>query len=92
MKDVLRQDVWSLVIKIARTLDSFGISYIEEGCPGFNPKYDLFFEQMKKAPIKHAKLTAFDCAWRKDKKASEDKTLRAITKSSVKTACIFCKT
>jgi 2-isopropylmalate synthase len=30
-------------IKLAKALDSFGISCIEGGCPGFNPKDELFF-------------------------------------------------
>ncbi|MCA6071576.1 MAG: citramalate synthase [Endomicrobium sp.] len=78
-------------IKIARVLDSFGVSYVEGGWPGSGPKDDLFFEQMKKSPLKRAKLTAFGCTRRKDKKTSEDETLRAIIKSGVKTVCIFGK-
>jgi 2-isopropylmalate synthase len=35
-------------IKIVKALDSFGVSYVEGGWTGTNPKADLFFEQMKK--------------------------------------------
>jgi 2-isopropylmalate synthase len=76
-------------IKIAKALDSFGVSYIEGGWPGANPKDDLFFDQMKKVELKNAKLTAFVSTRRKDTKIEEDEVLKAILKSGVKTVCIF---
>jgi 2-isopropylmalate synthase len=78
-------------IKIAKALDSFGVSYIEGGWPGTNPKDDLFFDQMKKVELKNAKLTAFGSTRRKDIKVEEDEVLKAILKSGVKTVCIFGK-
>ncbi|MDR3071304.1 MAG: citramalate synthase [Endomicrobium sp.] len=78
-------------VKIAKALDAFGVSYIEGGWPGTNPKDDLFFAQMKKIKLKNAKLTAFGSTRRKNSKTSEDKNLNAIIKSDVKTACIFGK-
>jgi 2-isopropylmalate synthase len=78
-------------IKIVKALDSFGVSYIEGGYPGANPKDDLFFEQMKKVELKNAKLTAFGSTRRKDISVEKDEVLKAILKSSVKTACIFGK-
>jgi 2-isopropylmalate synthase len=81
-------------IKIAKALDSFGVSYIEGGWPGSNPKDELFFSKMKKLgglDFKNAKLVAFSSTRRKGIEASEDENLRAIVKSGVKTACIFGK-
>jgi 2-isopropylmalate synthase len=78
-------------IKIVKVLDSFGVSYIEGGYPGANPKDDLFFEQMKKVDLKNAKLTAFGSTHRKGIKAEKDDVLKAILKSGVKVACIFGK-
>ncbi|MDR3256578.1 MAG: citramalate synthase [Endomicrobium sp.] len=78
-------------IKIAKALDSFGVSYIEGGWPGANPKDDLFFSQMQNVSFKNAKLTAFSSTRRKGSKASEDENLCAIIKSGVKAACIFGK-
>ncbi len=37
-------------VKIARLLDSFGLSYIEGGWPGSNPKDMQFFRRLHKAP------------------------------------------
>ncbi|MDR1122873.1 MAG: citramalate synthase [Endomicrobium sp.] len=78
-------------IKIVKVLDSFGVSYIEGGYPGANPKDDLFFEQMKKVELKNAKLTAFGSTRRKGIMAEKDDVLKAILKSDVKVACIFGK-
>ncbi|MDR1434322.1 citramalate synthase [Candidatus Endomicrobiellum devescovinae] len=78
-------------IKIVKALDSFGVSYVEGGYPGANPKDDLFFEQMKKVELKNAKLTAFGSTRRKDISVEKDEVLKAILKSGVKTACIFGK-
>ncbi|MDR3195207.1 MAG: citramalate synthase [Endomicrobium sp.] len=78
-------------IKIAKALDSFGVSYVEGGWPGSNPKDDLFFEQMKKVELKNARLAAFGSTRRKDANVKEDEVLKAILKSDVKTACIFGK-
>lgn len=46
-------------IKIARTLDDFGIDVIEVGFPGANPKDEEFCAKMKDVPLKHSVLCAF---------------------------------
>ncbi|MDR0956497.1 MAG: citramalate synthase [Endomicrobium sp.] len=78
-------------IKIAKALDSSGFTYIEGGWPGANPKDNLFFEQMRKTQLKTAKLTAFGSTRHKNKKTSEDKSLKALVECGAKTACIFGK-
>jgi 2-isopropylmalate synthase len=81
-------------IKIAKALDSFGVSYIEGGWPGSNPKDELFFSKMKKLGslgFKNAKLVAFSSTRRKGIEVSEDENLCAVIKSGVKTVCIFGK-
>ncbi|MDR2191557.1 MAG: citramalate synthase [Endomicrobium sp.] len=80
-------------IKIAKALDAFGVSYIEGGWPGSNPKDELFFAKFKKLKVnlKNAKLTAFGSTRRKGVKASEDATLKAIVSSATQAACIFGK-
>ncbi len=79
-------------LKIAKALDAFGVSYIEGGWPGSNPKDELFFGEAKKISFKNAKLTAFGSTRRKGIKASEDASLKAIAVSGAKVACIFGKT
>ena len=46
-------------LKIAAILDEFGVTYIEAGNPGSNPKELRFFEELKNVEFKNAKLCAF---------------------------------
>jgi 2-isopropylmalate synthase len=78
-------------IKIAKALDAFGVSYIEGGWPGSNPKDEVFFSKMKKLNLKNAKLTAFGSTRRKGCKASDDESLKSIAQSGAAAACIFGK-
>ncbi|MDR1941967.1 MAG: citramalate synthase [Endomicrobium sp.] len=78
-------------LKIAKALDAFGISYIEGGWPGSNPKDEEFFKQAKKLVLKNSKLAAFGSTRRKGITPSKDFSLKAIAESGVKTACIFGK-
>ena len=46
-------------LKIVQRLDDLGISYIEAGNPGSNPKDLEFFERVSALKLKHAKIIAF---------------------------------
>ena len=46
-------------LRIAQKLDEFGVSYIEGGWPGSNPKDSLLFKRMKDISFEQAKITAF---------------------------------
>ena len=46
-------------IRIAREIDRLKIDYIEGGWPGSNPKDDVFFSEIRKSDIGHAKIAAF---------------------------------
>ncbi|MFC1501019.1 citramalate synthase [Elusimicrobiota bacterium] len=78
-------------IKIAKALDDFGITYIEGGWPGSNPKDELFFKEAQKIKFKNSMLVAFGSTRRKGIKASEDGNIQALLKSKVKGVCLFGK-
>lgn len=78
-------------LKIARALDAFGISYIEGGWPGSNPKDEEFFK-LAKNKLKKSKLVAFSSTRRKNIKAKDDANINKIISSGVKCACVFGKT
>lgn len=79
-------------VSIARILDDMGISYIEGGWPGSNPKAVEFFDRMKKVKLKQAKLTAFGSTMRKNsKKAQEDANLAALIQAETPAVVIFGK-
>jgi len=46
-------------LHIACMLDELGVHFIEGGYPGSNPKDALFFEEIRKSPLKKARATAF---------------------------------
>ena len=77
-------------VKIAQALDEFGISYIEGGWPGSNPKDEEFFKLMKNK-LKNSKLVAFGSTRKKNFKAKDDESLKKIISSEAKTAAIFGK-
>jgi 2-isopropylmalate synthase len=65
-------------LKIARRLDEFGMHYIEGGWPGSNPKDVAFFERLRLAPLKQAKLAAFGATVRKGSSPEEDPGMQAL--------------
>ncbi len=76
-------------IEIAKSLDDFGVDYIELGWPGSNPKdMECFLEASK---LKLKKIVAFGSTRRTKISAAEDPNLRAIVQSKAKIACIFGK-
>ncbi|MCB4791727.1 MAG: citramalate synthase [Elusimicrobia bacterium] len=78
-------------VKIAKALANMGVSYIEGGWPGSNPKDEDFFKQALELNLKKAKIVAFGSTRHKDKKAHQDPNLSTLVNSKVKVACIFGK-
>ena len=79
-------------IKIAQVLDNFGVTYIEGGWPGSNPKDVEFFKLAKKLKLKNSQIVAFGSTRKKHIKPREDQNLLKIIDSGVEVACIFGKT
>jgi 2-isopropylmalate synthase len=65
-------------LKIARRLDEFGVSYIEGGWPGSNPKDEEFFELARQMEWKNAQLCAFSMTRRAGIKVEDDPNLQKI--------------
>jgi 2-isopropylmalate synthase len=65
-------------VKIARALDRLGVSYIEGGWPGSNPKDAEFFRRIRAVPLLQAKITAFGSTRRAGVSCEEDGNLRAL--------------
>ncbi|SHE82194.1 2-isopropylmalate synthase [Caldanaerobius fijiensis DSM 17918] len=78
-------------LKIVKKLDEFGISYIEAGNPGSNPKDADFFKRLKGVSIKNAKVVAFGSTRRPGIKTDEDNNVKALLEAGVNTICIFGK-
>lgn len=78
-------------IHICQALDELGISFIEAGNPGSNPKDMEFFQEMKKIQLKNSKLAAFGSTRRKDIKCAEDVNLQSLLAAGTEYVVIFGK-
>ena len=78
-------------IHICQALDELGISYIEAGNPGSNPKDMEFFREIKKIPFKHSKICAFGATRRKNIKCEDDDNLQSILRAETENVVIFGK-
>ena len=65
-------------LKIAELLDEFGVTTIEGGWPGSNPKDVAFFEQAKKLRLKHAQIAAFGSTCKPKSTPATDPNIRAL--------------
>ncbi len=78
-------------LKIVGKLDEFGISCIEGGWPGSNPKDIEFFRRASKVKLKNARLCAFSSTRRPGIAVTEDKNIRALVEAGTKTVTLFGK-
>jgi 2-isopropylmalate synthase len=79
-------------LRITGKLDEFGIHYIEGGYPGANPRDSEFFKKASKLSLQSASLTAFGATHHPAKKASTDKTIKALLDAGTPAVTIFGKT
>ncbi len=78
-------------IRMARRLDEFGVDYIEGGYAASNPKDMEFFREIKKEPLKHARIVAFGSTRRAGKTVEEDPGLQALLEADTAVTAIFGK-
>jgi len=79
-------------LKIAGRLDDFGVTYIEGGWPGSNPKDAEFFERAKDREWKHAVVTAFGSTRRAKLGPENDPSLRALLDAGTPACTVVGKT
>lgn len=78
-------------IKVAKLLDELGVTYIEAGWPGANPKDVEVFAQLNTMNFKNAKVAAFGSTRKANAKANEDKVLNMLLDSGVELITLFGK-
>lgn len=79
-------------LNIVKALDEFGISYIEAGNPGSNPKDLSFFEALKNIKLKNSKICAFGSTVRPGIDVSIDNNVINLLKADTEVVSIFGKT
>lgn len=78
-------------LKIVKRLDKLGVSYIEAGNPGSNPKDLEFFSSVKKLKLENIKLTAFGSTRRVGINVEQDNNVKSLLKADTDTVAIFGK-
>lgn len=78
-------------LRILEILDDLGISYVEGGWPGANPKDVDFFEIAKTLNLKNTQLTAFGSTRKANTKVNEDPILHALLRAETQVICIVAK-
>ena len=78
-------------MKIARRLDQLGVSYIEGGWPGSNPKDIEFFRRIQEIDLEFAKVAAFGSTRKPGIPVQQDANIQALLESQVQVATIFGK-
>jgi len=78
-------------VAIAQRLDEFGVDYIEGGYPMSNPKDAAFFEEVRKRPLRHARVVAFGNTRRARTAAERDPGLRTLLGAGTQVVAIVGK-
>ncbi len=79
-------------IHITKLLDELGVSYIEGGWPGSNPKDATYFEQVRRLDLQNAKIAAFGSTRRKGIAPEEDANIRALVDAHTPVVTVVGKT
>jgi len=78
-------------LRIAEHLDAFGVTFIEGGWPGSNPKDEEFFARARDRAWKHAKIAAFGSTRRAGLAPNDDPNMRALIAAGTDVCTIFGK-
>jgi 2-isopropylmalate synthase len=78
-------------LRIARKLDELGVTFIEGGWPGSNPKDEVFFTQARSESWVNAKLVAFGATRRASLQPADDPSVRALVDAGTEVCAIFGK-
>ena len=78
-------------LNIVKALDEFGVTYIEAGNPGSNPKDLAFFEQVHSLKLNSAKLCAFGSTARAGIPVEDDKNVQSLLSANTPAIAIYGK-
>jgi 2-isopropylmalate synthase len=78
-------------LHICHELDELGVTYIEAGNPGSNPKDMEFFKAVADVKFKNATVCAFGSTRRKNCRCEDDSNLKRLLSAGTNTVVIFGK-
>lgn len=79
-------------IKVTKLLDDLGVTYIEGGWPGSNPKDATYFAAVQELELKHARIAAFGSTCRKDTLPEDDSNIHALVDAQTPVVTVVGKT
>jgi 2-isopropylmalate synthase len=79
-------------LNLTRRLDELGVDFIEGGYPLSNPKDFEYFQEVRKLPLKHARVAAFGMTRRKGVSPAEDTCLKALLDAQTSLVTLVGKT
>src|SRR5262245_47422219 len=79
-------------LNITRRLGDLGVDFIEGGYPLSNPKDFEYFQEVRKLPLRHAKVVAFGMTRRKQTAPAQDTCLKALLDAQTPVVTIVGKT
>ncbi|HEY5108108.1 MAG TPA: citramalate synthase [Acidimicrobiales bacterium] len=96
LRDGSQQEGLSLTVddklRVAEQLDTLGVTFIEGGWPGANPKDTEFFARApKELTLARSTLVAFGSTRRAGVRAEDDDTLRHLVEAQTGAVCIVAK-
>jgi 2-isopropylmalate synthase len=96
LRDGSQQEGLSLTVddklRVAEQLDHLGVTFIEGGWPGANPKDEEFFARAPgELKLSQATLVAFGSTRRAGVRAEDDETLRHLVRAQTEAVCIVAK-
>jgi 2-isopropylmalate synthase len=78
-------------LRIARRLDALGVTFIEGGWPGSNPKDAAFFARAREEKWQNATIVAFGATRRANIAVADDPSVQALLESGTTACAIFGK-
>jgi 2-isopropylmalate synthase len=79
-------------LNLTSRLDELGIDFIEGGYPLSNPKDAEYFREVRRLPLRHARVAAFGMTRRKGVRAEEDTCINALLEAQTPVVTIVGKT
>ena len=79
-------------LNVTARLDELGVDFVEGGYPLSNPKDFEYFQEVKKLPLKHARVAAFGMTRRKNVHPKDDTCIRALLDADTALVTIVGKT
>ncbi|MDX2159842.1 MAG: citramalate synthase [bacterium] len=79
-------------LRVTELLDNLGVTYIEGGWPGSNPKDATYFEAVQHLTLKHARIAAFGSTCRKGSDPADDANIQALVDAHTPVVTVVGKT